>query len=604
MLAIEYAIKYGWSVFPVKKDKTPYTKNGFKDSSKDPIKIKEMFDQFPDALIGVSTGKESGIVVLDIDVKNDAGGEESIRELEEKHGTLPETMQVLTPSGGRHYYFKYTEPIGRIIGRYPGIDILGDRGYVIAPSGNGSGYNKEVSSPDVFLDPPKWMFDVIPSSTRNNTLTSYAGKLRHNGNGPEEIYQKLKKINSKSCSPPLPDNEVKSIAISIGKYPAGDDVESVGVFDVPLNRDGKPIPNLDCVTKILSGIKYPIWFDTFHRRYFTTGMKEWSDIDDLNLTIKLQSEYGISRISDELVSKAVQSYAHTNLRNEPRDWFDSLVWDGELRISNFFINALGAEKNSYTIQASNNFWVGMVARVYRPGCKLDTMVVLEGEQGVGKTRALSAIGGKWHTESEESITSKDFFQCLDGKLIVEIAELDSFNRAEVTRIKQVISCSTDRYRSSYGRRTEDHPRQSVFVGTTNDTEYLKDHTGGRRFIPIRCGEINVEYIKENREQLFAEAVRWFKDGNDWHTMPKEHTKMEQESRRQSDEWEYIIKDFIKIRSVVTVKEIAQDCLKVDTSKLDMFTQKRIGRIMRSINWVKRQTWSDGLNVMAWHNEKL
>lgn len=601
MIAIKYAIEYGWAVFPVKKDKTPYTKNGFKDASKDPVKIQEMFEKFPDALVGVATGKESGIVVLDIDVKNGAGGDESLRELERKYGPLPDTMQGLTPSGGRHYYFKYIQPIGRIIGRWPGIDILGDRGYVIAPSGNGSGYVREVTSSEKLSDPPSWLFDTIPSSTRNVTLTSHAGKLRRRGAGVEKIYQELQVLNTTKCNPPLPDREIKSIAISVGKYPVGD--SSWIDLGLLLNRDGRPIPNLDCVCTILEDIKYPVWFDTFHRRYFTDGMKEWTDIDDLNLTIKLQKEFGISRISDELVAKAVRTYAHKNLKCEPKDWFETLVWDGEFRMSKFFINALGAKDDSYTIQASNNFWVGMVARVYRPGCKLDTMVVLEGEQGLGKTRALSAIGGKWHTESEESITSKDFFQCLDGKLIIEIAELDSFNRAEVTRIKQVISCSIDRYRTPYNRRPEDHPRQSIFVGTTNDTEYLKDHTGGRRFIPIRCGVINVDYIKENREQLFAEAVTWYKQGNDWHIMPYEETKFEQESRRQSDEWEYIIKDYINFKSVVTVKDISVDCLKIDTSKLDMPIQKRIGRILRSINWHKKQTKVNGTNIMAWHSEK-
>ena len=121
---------------------------------------------------------------------------------------------------------------------------------------------------------------------------------------------------------------------------------------------------------------------------------------------------------------------------------------------------------------------------------MDNMIVLEGEQGSLKSTALGALGGPWYAEVNESVQSKDFHLSLQGKMIIEIAELDSFSKAETTRIKQVITCQTDRYRKPYGHYTEDHPRTCVFAGSTNEDQYLRDHTGGWRFVPFF--ELDVE----------------------------------------------------------------------------------------------------------------
>ena len=225
------------------------------------------------------------------------------------------------------------------------------------------------------------------------------------------------------------------------------------------------------------------------------------------------------------------------------------------------------------------------------------MVVLEGAQGIGKTNALRAIGGEWYTEAHEAVTSKDFFMTMQGKLLIEIAELDSFSRAEVTRIKQVITCKTDRFRAPYGRSAKDNPRQCVFVGTTNESHYLRDHTGGRRFWPMKCGKIDLELIKQNREQFFAEAVTRFKAGEPWYEMPIE-THEEQEQRRQVDEWEEPIADHLSNPTIAetTVFEIATECLKFDVPKIDRSVQIRIAAALRKLGWElpnNGPTWRDG-----------
>lgn len=364
---------------------------------------------------------------------------------------------------------------------------------------------------------------------------------------------------------------------------------------------GVPICNVSNVTRILDNVpEYAkmVWFDEFHQRYFTTWRtsktREWTDIDDLNLTHDFQASLGLHRMSDETVSKAIRIYAHQNLKNEPRDWLSSLEWDGTSRIADFLTACMGAEDSPYTQSASKNFWIGMVARIFRPGCQVDNMLVFEGAQGIGKSRALRAIGGTWYTSAKESISRNDFFMALHGKLLIEIGELDSFGKAEITRIKQVIADPTDRYRAPYERHTQDHPRMSIFVATTNEDNYLRDATGGRRFWPIRCTDINIDFITHHRAQFFAEAVHRFRASETWYEMPYEATKQVQESRRQSDEWEHIINGFLNLPTMIpiekiTISQIAIECLKIEVSRIDKPVQMRVAHILRALGWERSLT---------------
>lgn len=385
---------------------------------------------------------------------------------------------------------------------------------------------------------------------------------------------------------------------------------------IATSANGSPICNVDNALRVIEGRKEfagLVWFDEFHKRYMTRfdfntwqpgPVREWSDVDELNLTGFMQRQLGIRRMSDDMVHKAAVIYSHQHMRNEPRDWMNKLKWDGKPRIETFFTRSFGVIDSEYAQAASKNFWIGMAARIYRPGCQLDNMVVLEGPQGIGKTKALRAIGGPWYTEAKEAVTSSDFFMVLHGRLLVEIAELDSFNRAEVTRIKQVVTCSVDRYRSPYARSAADHPRMSIFVGTTNETNYLRDHTGARRFWPIRCHEIDLALIDAEREQLYAEAVARFKKGETWHVMPAGLTAAEQEERRAVDEWENIVSVHLSERTQTSMREVA-DYLKIDMAKLDMVVQKRIATVLRTLGWERKQVkLAGGGTLRVWQSQDV
>lgn len=353
-----------------------------------------------------------------------------------------------------------------------------------------------------------------------------------------------------------------------------------------------PLQNLDNVMiamerhKPLNDI---VWYDEFHMKYYTrwrTGkLREWSETDDLSLMRYMQNTIYLSRITKQTVQDAVILYANERTQNEPRDWMKSLEWDGTFRVEQFFPKYMGTVDTDYTRAVSRNFWVSMAARIFKPGCKFDNMVILEGRQGAYKSSALSVIGGDWFTEMNEHPSSKDFYQILQGSLVVEIAELDAFNKAETETIKRVVSTPSDRFRPPYGKAPQNFPRQCIFVGTTNEKNYLRDFTGARRFWPISITEIDLSGITRDREQLFAEAVHLFKKGHTWHEVPKS-AEDEQEKRREADVWEDAIQSYIDGRKQATIAQIAtsDQGIGMDLDRVDRRVQLRISKILRLLQW--------------------
>lgn len=364
-------------------------------------------------------------------------------------------------------------------------------------------------------------------------------------------------------------------------------------WGLQLTDRGMPHLNLHNAAVIIesdASFKGTIYYDDFLNRVMlqNSPAREWSDADDLRLTRHIQAELGLPRIGREVVSQAVVAVAHQRRRNCVREWLETLQHDGAARIEKFFTDCFGADDSEYTHSASRNFWLSMVARVYRPGCKVDNMVVMEGAQGAGKSTALQIMGGDWFAEQHESATNpKAFSEILQGKLLIEISEMDAFSRVEVNRVKQTISCPSDRFRPSYARHATDHPRQCIFVGTTNRDDWNRDETGARRFWPIVCSDINLEAIANAREQLFAEAVVRHKAGETHWIMPEETTRNEQEARYQADPWLADIEAIIKGESSVTTSHVAGK-LNIAIERRDRGTEMRIGAVLRFLGWHRKR----------------
>ena len=371
--------------------------------------------------------------------------------------------------------------------------------------------------------------------------------------------------------------------------------QAILAYDLDTNSDGIPYASVSNIIRILGqddAFRGKIWYDEFLERIMTVwrspdgAVREWHDVDDINLQICLQAAMMMPRLSKQTVADAVTAAAHQDTRNECEAYLAGLVWDGVERLPHFMHDCFGAEDSAYTRGAGQNFWISMVARVMRPGCKVDTMIVLEGAQGAGKSEALNIIGGQWFTEANQSPTDKDFYMNLTGKLLVEIGEMDAFNRAEVTKVKQVITCRDDRYRAPYERRSANHPRRCVFAGTTNRDDWNKDETGARRFWPVYVHDVRHDLLRQNRDQYFAEALHKLNAGADWWTMPAEETLAQQEARRDADAIEPQIADWLLGKNETTVVEIMVDMMKLPIDRQDKNMQMRIGKALRVLGWIR------------------
>lgn len=381
---------------------------------------------------------------------------------------------------------------------------------------------------------------------------------------------------------------------------------------LPVTGKGLPLVNVNCAIRALSAYppwKNMVWFDTFEQKVLTTWRmpkgsepREWTDVDTIEMQSFMQQAFGITKISKEMLYDALIAVGYRNPRNGPKEYFESLEWDGVPRITNFLSTHMSVDTSEYTEAVSKNFWIAMAARVYQPGCKMDNMVMLEGGQGKYKSTTLGVIGGKWFAEAHGQVTDANFYYNIQGKLLIEFAELDAVSKAEANAIKKFASCPTDRYRPVWGRSAKDFPRQCICVGTTNEEEYLKDNTGARRFWPVRTHTIHIDKVRADRDQLFAEAVARYKAGESWWEMP-DSAKEEQEKRRMSDEWESMISEYLKYKEEVKMSDVAIECLQIPPSRIDMLVQRRIGKALSLLGWQKFQISVNGSRAVVWRNKK-
>lgn len=243
-------------------------------------------------------------------------------------------------------------------------------------------------------------------------------------------------------------------------------------------------------------------------------------------------------------SDILTSLARRNTKNPPKDYFESLKWDRKPRLDTWLTYYLGAEEqNEHYLKLVGSKWmIAAVKRIYEPGCKFDNVLILEGDQYIGKSpslEALATIGGERYftDESVDFSGNKDSLMKLQGKLIFEMPELASFRKAETNDIKAFIGRGTDEYRPPYGRKIVSRPRMFVFAGSVNPIAgYLTDPTGNKRYWPVKCGKIDLAAINADKEQLWAEAVFRYKQKEQIWLEPEEHAlaKLEQQERMIDD----------------------------------------------------------------------
>lgn len=306
-----------------------------------------------------------------------------------------------------------------------------------------------------------------------------------------------------------------------------------------------------------------------------------------------------------------------------RDYLEALEWDGTPRLERWLIDGANAEAGPFTRDVSKRWVISAVARTFVPGCKADCALILVGAQGAGKSTLLKDLAGEEHfTELQARIGDDDAYMQLQGPVIVELADLSALAKRDVELIKQDLSTAVDFRRGKYARLPERRPRRCVYAGSTNQTDFLQDETGGRRFWPVETGRITPGWMKANRDQVWAEAVALFRHGEPWHLTAAEDTlaKLAQESRRTVSileealaEWLHAVQPsgqmftmgqlddkrrIVKIRAVQAVQAL-------EGRVTDLRVGHSLTRAFRALKWthVKTNTGRFYTPPKGWHENE-
>lgn len=702
--ALTYA-RWGWRVFPLhtprgsgcscgsatcgNAGKHPRTRHGFKEATTDEAIIGAWWSDWPDANVGIATGPESGLLVLDIDPRN--GGDDSFDELVERIGPLPETPEVLTGGGGRHLFFRWpagvetlrAKPLGQ------GIDVKGAGGYVVAaPSLHASGraYGWEASSRpgDVPLaDVPPALLAMLQAQGKSasgiadgDALSTVLGRAfqlaqmlgRPLGQGRHAVVcpwehehtSGARFDSSTAIFPAKPGSGLggftclhshcahrtwrdvvgalpqEAVRQARAELPMARPPLELVTTEPPHDEHGEVLPSADWMSLLVLDKKErpkstpanlaivlshdPAWigcfgYDTFSgvvtvRRAPPFGAEAGEAVlGELTESHVARTRYAIARawgwdFSAATVLEVITTVAEAHPFHPVRDYLEGLRWDGVCRLDSWLSTYLGVEPSAYVADVGRTFLVGAVARVMDPGCKLDTMLILEGTQGAGKSTAIRALfGARWTLDTPIDLSSKDRFSALRGRWCVEHAELDSLGKHDKERVKAFVSSAVDRYRPSYARLEVSQPRQCVFAGSTNQETYLDDETGGRRFNGVRVGAIDTGALARDRDLLWAEAREAYRSGATWWPDPAlvPTYQAEQAARRKVDEWERLVTEYVTGRPRVLVGDILTTAMGIEAAKWTPQDQARVRRALTAMGWTQRRERVGGERGRWWHS---
>lgn len=344
-----------------------------------------------------------------------------------------------------------------------------------------------------------------------------------------------------------------------------------------------------------------------------SGASQWIDADDAALRFYLERVYGMT--GKDRIFDAVNVVAQEHSFHPVRDYLDGCVWDGVPRVDTLLIDYLGAEDNAYTRAVTRKTLVAAVSRIYRPGCKFDYMLTLRGRQGIGKSALIAKLGGPWFSDTFTTMQGKDSYEQVQGVWIMEVGELAGMRKAEAETIKLYISKQVDRFRPAYGRRLQEFPRQCVFIGTTNEEQFLRDTTGNRRFWVVDTPNDPAldmwDLTADDIRQIWAEAVELYKKGEKLF-LPKDIEAMAREVQESYEEenpkvgivsayldrllpdgwdkldsytrreWLETDAEGVKKRTTVCTLEIWVEALGGNPDRLDRYGAKEIRDIMASL----------------------
>lgn len=294
------------------------------------------------------------------------------------------------------------------------------------------------------------------------------------------------------------------------------------------------------ISAYLKARKITPWYNDFDQCVYISDYPSTDCrlTDATALDLRMAMHDAELRCSKELCIDRVTWEANKNKRHPVRDYLNGLVWKGVPRLDSWLAQYCGAEKNRYHSLVGAKTLIAAVRRVRRPGCKFDTTLILEGPQGAKKSSVLRTLASDaWFTDGiRVGADPKETIELTCGKWIAEMAELSGMSKRDVNEVKQALSKQSDRARMAYGRFSAEVDRQFILCGTTNNAQYLRDKTGNRRFWCVAVGKINIEALKEDRAQLWAEAAYREKQGEEIFLSEADHAiaAAEQDKRQEDD----------------------------------------------------------------------
>lgn len=339
------------------------------------------------------------------------------------------------------------------------------------------------------------------------------------------------------------------------------------------------------------------------------------DVDYAGVRNYIETIYGI--VGSSKIDDALKIIFESNSFHPVRNYLKSLKWDGVKRVDYLLCDYFGTDENEYTHETIRKCLVGAVARVFEPGVKFDSVLTLVGDQGTGKSTFVSKLGLDWFSDTFTTVSGKESFEQIQGKWLVEIAELAGLRKADLENVKNYLSKQADHFRPAYARVTEEFKRQNIFIATTNTKDFLKDTSGNRRFWPI---DINQDMAmssvwsltRQDIDQIWAEAYKLYKAGEDLILSLKAQAiaKHEQNRHSESDERVGIIEQYLERklpedwdekdiferriwlsdpcagghveRKFVCVAEVWTECLNKEKEDMNRYNTREINEILRSL----------------------
>lgn len=326
------------------------------------------------------------------------------------------------------------------------------------------------------------------------------------------------------------------------------------------------------------------------------------------LRLEVAAVYNDAEFAPAAMQEMVVYQAGHNTFHPVRDYLDALRWDGVPRIDSMLHTYARCADSEVNRVISRRFMVSAVARIMLPGCKMDTVLILAGPQGYGKSTFFRVLAGEqWFRDDALDIRNKDTSLQIRGAWLYELAELASTRVRDAETVKAFISRPSEHFRPPYGRNVVEQKRQCVFVGTTNEPSFLSDPTGARRFWPAEVlGKIRTTDLERDRDQLWAEALQAYRAHERWWLHPEEERMLveAQEQYQHTDPWLPKVARYLDepqtLSEGFTVEALLNDCMKKDDDKQTKADEMRLGGILTALGYVKRRKTVDGRRSFRWY----